>query len=119
MRRFGLIALAAVVTGLIVGIVIANSGSSGKATPSIPELKPPPGTIESSGSTGATGSTGTTGSSGTGSTTTPTQSQTTPSQSSGGSQTPQADTPQNNTAPPKGSPAGRFEQFCKDNPGAC
>jgi hypothetical protein len=116
-RRFGLIALAAVVTGLIVGIVIANAGGSGKATPSIPELKPPPGTISHGGTSGATGSTGTTGT--TGATTTPTPTQTTPSQTSGGSQTPTADTPQNNTTPPKGSPAGRFEQFCKDNPGAC
>jgi hypothetical protein len=117
LRRFGLIALAAVVTGLIVGIVIANAGGSGNATPSIPELKPPPGTIDSSGTTGTTGSTGATGT--TGASTTPTQTQTTPSGSSGGSQTPQADTPQHNTTPPKGSPASRFEQFCKDNPGAC
>lgn len=118
MRRFGLIALAAIVTGLIVGIVIANAGGdSGKATPSIPELKPPPGTITGSGTSGATGSTGATGT--TGANTTPTQTQTTPSQSSGGTQTPQADTPQHNTTPPKGSPASRFEQFCKDNPGAC
>jgi hypothetical protein len=102
-----------------VGVVIANSGDSGKATPSVPELKPPPGSISESGSTGATGSTGTTGSSGGTTTPTQTQTQTTPSQSGGGAQAPQSDTPQNNTAPPKGSPAGRFEQFCKDNPGAC
>jgi hypothetical protein len=119
LRNFGLIALAAVVTGLVVGIVIANSGGSGKATTSVPELKPPPGTISNSGSTGATGSTGSTGAGGSGGSTTPTQTQTTPSQSSGGSGTPQTDTPQNNTSPPKSSPAGRFEQFCKDNPGAC
>jgi hypothetical protein len=31
----------------------------------------------------------------------------------------QADSPQNDEAPPAGSPAERFEQFCKDNPGAC
>jgi hypothetical protein len=117
LRRFGLIALAAIATGLIVGIVIANAGGSDKATPSIPELKPPPGSISDSGTSGATGSTGASGT--TGATTTPTQTQTTPSQTSGGSQTPPADTPQNNTTPPKGSPAGRFEQFCKDNPGAC
>ena len=117
MRRFGLIALAAIVTGLIVGIVIANAGGSGKATPSIPELKPPPGTISNSGTSGASGASGTSGT--TGATTTPTQTQTTPSQTSGGSQTPTTDTPQNNTTPPKGSPASRFEQFCKDNPGAC
>jgi hypothetical protein len=117
LRRFGLIAIAAVATGLIVGLVIANSGDSGTATPSVPELKPPPGRISDSGSTGATGSTGTTGSSG--GSTTPTQTQTTPSPSSGGTQAPPNDTQQNDTAPPKGSPASRFEQFCKDNPGAC
>ena len=119
MRRFGLIALAAVVTGLVVGVVIADSGGSGKATPSVPELKPPPGTI--SGTSGTTDQ-GTTSTNTTTSTTTaPTQTstQTTPSQTSGGAATPQSDTPQNNQAPPKGSPAGRFEQFCKDNPGAC
>jgi hypothetical protein len=118
LRRFGLIAIAAIATGLVVGVVIASSGDSGKATPSVPELKPPPGTITDTGSTGASGSTGATGTDG-GTTTTPTQTQTTPSPSSGGSQTPQNDTQQNDTAPPKGSPASRFEQFCKDNPGAC
>jgi hypothetical protein len=117
LRRFGLIAIAAIATGLVVGVVIASSGDSGKATPSVPELKPPPGTITDTGSTGASGSTGATGTDG--GTTTPTQTQTTPSPSSGGSQTPQNDTQQNDTAPPKGSPASRFEQFCKDNPGAC
>lgn len=116
MPRFVIIAIAAVVTGLIVGIVIADSGNSGSATPSIPELKPPPGTI-SSGSSGTTGAQTTTTDT-TSSTPTQTQTQTTPSAGSGGSQTPQ-DTQQNNIAPPKGSPASKFEQFCKDNPGAC
>jgi hypothetical protein len=115
MRRFGLIAIAAVATGLLVGVVIASSGDSGTATPSVPELKPPPGTIKSdSGTTDQkTTSTDTTD------TTAPTQTQTTPSAPSGGAQSPQPDTQQNDVAPPKGSPADRFEQFCKDNPGAC
>jgi hypothetical protein len=114
-RRFGLIAIAAVVTGLVVGIAIASSGDSGSATPSVPELKPPPGSIKSdSGTTDQkTTSTETT-------TTAPTQTntQTTPAPS-GGTAAPQNDTPQNDTAPPQGSPADKFEQFCKDNPGAC
>jgi hypothetical protein len=115
MRRFGLIAIAAVVTGLLVGVVLASSGDSGTATPSVPELKPPPGTIKSdSGTTDQkTTSTDTTD------TTAPAQTQTAPSAPSGGAQSPQQDTQQNDVAPPKGSPADRFEQFCKDNPGAC
>ena len=116
MRRFGLIAVAAIVTGLVVGVVIANSGDEGSATPSIPELKPPPGSIKGeSGTTDQeTTSTDTT-------TTTPAQTptQTTPSDTTGGAQSPQSDTEQNDQPPPQGSPADRFEQFCKDNPGAC
>jgi hypothetical protein len=30
-----------------------------------------------------------------------------------------ADTPENDSPPPEGSPAERFEQYCDDNPGAC
>jgi hypothetical protein len=115
-RRFGIIAIAAVVTGLLVGVVIASSGGDGSSTPSVPELKPPPGSIKGdSGTTDQkTTSTDTT-------TTAPaqTQTQTSPSAPSGGTPAPQNDTPQNDVAPPKGSPADRFEQFCKDNPGAC
>ena len=115
MQRFAIIAIAAVVTGLIVGVVIADSGNSGSSTPSVPELKPPPGSIKSdSGTTDQTTSTDTT-------TSTPTQTSTstTPSGGSGGAQTPPADTPQHDVSPPQGSPADKFEQFCKDNPGAC
>jgi hypothetical protein len=116
MRRFGIIAVAAIVTGLVVGVVIADSGGSGSATPSIPELKPPPGSI-----TGDSGTTDQKTTSTDTTTTTPTQTptQTTPSQPSGGAQSPQNDTQQNDQPPPQGSPADRFEQFCKDNPGAC
>jgi hypothetical protein len=32
---------------------------------------------------------------------------------------PPADTPENDTRPPPGSPAERFEEFCEENPGAC
>jgi hypothetical protein len=43
---------------------------------------------------------------------------------SGGAAAPQTggatpDTQQNDQAPPANSPASKFEQFCKDNPGAC
>jgi hypothetical protein len=119
MRGFGLIALAAVITGLVVGVVIADSGGSGKATPSVPELTPPPGTISGTSGTTDQGTTSTNTTTNTTSAPSQTSTQTTPSQTSGGAGAPQSDTPQNNQPPPKGSPAGRFEQFCKDNPGAC
>jgi hypothetical protein len=32
---------------------------------------------------------------------------------------PAPDSPQNDTPPPPGSPAERFEEFCAENPGAC
>lgn len=58
--------------------------------------------------------------------TTPAQTttQTTPAAPSGGAAAPQTggatpDTQQNDQAPAAGSPASKFEQFCKDNPGAC
>jgi hypothetical protein len=118
MRRFGLIALAAVITGLVVGVVIADSGGSGTATQSVPELKPPPGTIK--GDSGTTDENTTTTDT-TDTTTAPAQAptQTAPSDPTGGAGAPQSDTQQNDEAPPQGSPADRFEQFCRDNPGAC
>jgi hypothetical protein len=114
LRRFLLIAIVAVVTGLIAGLAIAGSGDSGSATPSVPELKPPPGSIKSDSGTTDQKTTST-------ETSAPsqTQTQTAPTQPSGGVQSPQNDTQQHDVAPPKGSPADRFEQFCKDNPGAC
>jgi hypothetical protein len=61
--------------------------------------------------------------------TTPTPTQTTttqanPSTPAGGASPPQTggatpDTQQNDQAPPANSPASKFEQFCKENPGAC
>jgi len=115
MRRFAVIAIAAVATGLIVGIVIASSGGSSAGTASVPELKPPPGTIKSS-----TGTTDEQTTSTPDTTSTQTQTQTTTTTSpSGGTAAPQNDTPTHDVAPPQGSPAQRFEQFCKDNPGAC
>ena len=58
------------------------------------------------------------------STATTTAPQSNPSTPAGGAAPPQnggatADTPQNDQAPPNGSPAQKFEEFCKDNPGAC
>jgi hypothetical protein len=47
-----------------------------------------------------------------------------PSTPAGGAAPPQTggaspNTQQNDQSPPAGSPAQKFEQFCKDNPGAC
>jgi hypothetical protein len=35
------------------------------------------------------------------------------------SDTAPTDTPQSDTAPPSGTPAERFEEYCNENPGAC
>jgi hypothetical protein len=120
LRRFAVIAVAAIVTGIVAGVVIAGSGGdSGTTTHCVPELTPPPGSIESgSGDTGASGATGTTGEQ-TQTTPSQTQTQTTPQQQNGGAGTPPSDTKQHDVPPPNGSPAQRFEQFCKNNPGAC
>ena len=52
-----------------------------------------------------------------------TQTETAPAQpESGGQPAPEPqpeDSPQNDTPPPAGSPAERFEEFCEQNPGAC
>jgi hypothetical protein len=55
-------------------------------------------------------------------TTAPPTTETTAPPTSGGTpapKPPQTDTPENDTPPPSGSPAERFEDFCNDNPGAC
>lgn len=62
-------------------------------------------------------------------TTPATPTQTTPAPSNpgtaqGGAAAPQTggaapDSPQNDQQPPADSPASKFEQFCKENPGAC
>jgi hypothetical protein len=122
LRKFAVIAIAAVVTGIVVGVVVAGSGGdSGGTTHTTPQLLPPSGSVdEGTTDRGTTGDEGTTGES---TTTTPSTggapAQTTPTTPSGGAQTPQNDTQQHDVPPPKGSPAQRFEQFCKDNPGAC
>jgi hypothetical protein len=120
LRRFTVIALAAIVTGVFVGVVIAGSGGddSGSRTHSVPDLAPPPGSIKDEPGSGTTGEKGTTGDS-TRTAPTQTQTQTTPSQPNGGAGTPPSDTEQHDVPPPKGSPAQRFEEFCKQNPGAC
>jgi hypothetical protein len=122
------IAVGAVLTGLIVGVVLASSGGgdSKKTDVGAPELTVPGGSgttnkagRDKKGATGTSGESGTTnsgsGGDGTGGAQAPSN------QNSGGAQAPAApkDTPQNDVAPPKGSPASKFEKFCQQNPGAC
>jgi hypothetical protein len=99
-----------------VGVVIASSGDdSSKSEPqAVPQLRPPGGSV---GTREDTTTTDTTTTDTTQTTTQPsTQTQTPPS---GGTQAPPADTEHNDTPPPAGSPAQRFEDFCAQNPGAC
>jgi hypothetical protein len=120
LRKYAVIVIAAIVTGIVAGVVIAgNGGDSNSTTHSVPELVPPPGSIKSD--TQSRGTTGKEGTTGTATQPAPsgTQTQTTTTPPSGGAQPPQNDTQQHDVPPPKGSPAQRFEQFCKQNPGAC
>jgi hypothetical protein len=119
------IAVGAVLTGLVVGVVLASSGGgdSKKTDVQAPALTIPGGSgttgrsDERKGSTGTCGESGTTGSGGqsTGGVQAPSD------QSSGGAKAPSApqDTQKNDVPPPQGSPAQRFEKFCEQNPGAC
>jgi hypothetical protein len=117
LRTYTLLAIAAVATGLLVGIVIASSGGDGdkSESQSVPELRPPGGSVGDGEDTTTTDTTTTD------TTTTETQTGTTPTQTppSGGTEAPPADTEGNDTPPPAGSPAERFEDFCAQNPGAC
>jgi hypothetical protein len=116
LRTYTLLAIAAVATGLLVGIVIASSGGNGSGSTNqpLPQLTPPGGSVGSRDNTTTTDTTTT-------DTQTNTQQQSTQTQStpSGGTQAPPADTKTNDTPPPSGSPAQRFENFCAQNPGAC
>jgi hypothetical protein len=122
------IAVGAVLTGLIVGVVLASTGGedSKKTDVGAPELTVPGGSAtsdrESEANKGATGTSGESGSTDSGSGGESTGGAQAPSNpSSGGAQAPAApkDTPQNDVPPPQGSPAQKFEKFCQQNPGAC
>ena len=94
-----------------------NSGANPDATPT-PTATAAPGSTtapsDQSGSTGAAPSTGT--GTGTGTASTGTDSGST----SGGASAPaEEDSATNDTAPPAGSEAQQFEDFCAQNPGAC
>jgi hypothetical protein len=123
-RRLTVFIIAAVVTGLLVGVVIAGGGddNSGSKPPPAPALNPLPGSIDSpsgSDTTKREKDKGSTGATGTGGATTAPAEPSQPTAPSGGSQAPPEDTPQNDTQPPAGSPAQKFEDFCSQNPAAC
>jgi hypothetical protein len=120
----------AALTALAPFIAACGGGGSENAAEPLPttpaltvpgESKTPTITKSTSGDTSTETSTSTA--------TTTTPAQTTPATSnpstpSGGAAAPQnggatPDTQQNDQAPPANSPASKFEQFCKDNPGAC
>lgn len=123
MRRFAVIAVAAVLTGVVVGVVVAGGGDDdgGGGSQTVPELTPPPGSSLDESQTrtdrrGATGEQDSQGESG-GAAEPTAPAPSTPD--TGGDTAPPQDTEQNDTPPPSGSPAERFERFCEENPGAC
>jgi hypothetical protein len=123
-NRVAAIAIGAVLTGLLVGVVIAGSGGDGDGGST--NVEPPeltvPGGSDFTGSDRSTrrqdeGTTNDSSSTDSGGAATPAPDS---SQDSGGAAPAQPqDTQQNDAPPPSGSPAQRFEQFCEDNPGAC
>jgi hypothetical protein len=126
------ILLALALTALV-PFLAACGGSSKNASEPLPTTAPTltvPGetktpTVDNTVESGAN-ETSTDTSTTTAATTTPAQTttQSNPSTPQGGAQAPQTggatpDSQQNDTAPPANSPASKFEQFCKENPGAC
>ena len=125
--------LALAVTALVPFLAACGGGDSSNASEQLPETAPTltvPGeskTPKVDNSTDESGANITETTTSTATTTTPTQTTATPSNPStpqGGAAPPQTggatpDSPQNDTSPPADSPASKFEQFCKENPGAC
>ncbi len=86
--------------------------STATATPTPTATAEPGGTTAPSGQSGATGTAP--------SASTDTGTAGTPGTDSGGASAPaQEDSASNDTAPPAGSDAQQFEDFCAQNPGAC
>jgi hypothetical protein len=120
MRKLAVILVAAVVTGLVVGIVISGSdGDSSEEVP-VPELRAPGDSSATGPEDGTGGDEGAGGGSGAPA---PDQDPEGGQQDSGqggtGGAQPPPDTEQNDVPPPAGSPAEQAERFCEQNPGAC
>lgn len=126
---------ALLITGLLSLAVLAGCGSGDELAPQVPgppaDVTIPDAGVSPSG--GAADESGTSDDS-TGSTDEPTPEATAAPEGSGDTGTaqpdasggaaapapePQADSPTNDTAPPEGSNAQQFEDFCAQNPGAC
>jgi hypothetical protein len=126
------LALVLALTALVPFLSACGGGGSQNASeplPTTPQTLTVPGDAKTPtvDNTTKTQTTTTDTSSTTAPSTTPTPTTTTPSNPStpqGGAQAPQTggatpDSQTNDTAPPANSPASKFEQFCKENPGAC
>jgi hypothetical protein len=126
---------ALVIAGLLSLAVLAGCGSGDELAPQVPgppaDVSIPDAGVSPSGD--AADESGTTDDS-TGSTDEPTPEATAAPEGTGDTGTaqpdasggaaapepePQADSPTNDTAPPEGSNAQQFEDFCAQNPGAC
>jgi hypothetical protein len=126
------VALALALTALLPFLAACGGGSKNASEP-LPTTAPTltvPGetkTPKVDNSLTDTSTTTTDTSTSTATTTTPSQTTTTqsnPSTAQGGAAAPQTggatpDSPTNDQSPPANSPASKFEQFCKENPGAC
>jgi hypothetical protein len=128
-RRLAL-ALVLLSLGLFLGACGGGSKNASEPLPSTAPALTVPGETKTpsvDNSTTTTDTTTTDTSTSTATATTPTQTTATPSNPStpqGGAAPPQTggaapDSQQNDTSPPANSPASKFEQFCKENPGAC
>jgi hypothetical protein len=127
------VAIAMALTALLPSLAACGGGGSSNASDPLPTKAPAltvPGDnktpqVDNSKQTTTTQ----TSTSTTTTATTPAPTQTTaapsnPSTPQGGAAAPQTggatpDSPQNDQTPPANSPASKFEQFCKENPGAC
>ena len=123
--------LAAALTALVPFMAACGGGGSQNANEPLPttptltvpgETKTP--TVDNTTNGTTTTNTSTSTSTATTTTPAPTPTQTNPGTAQGGAAAPQTggatpDSPTNDTAPPANSPASKFEQFCKENPGAC
>jgi len=129
---------ALLIVGLLSLALLAGCGGDEELAPQVPgppaDVTIPDAGVSPSGSAAAGDESGNTGDQSTDSTGTQTpeataapegsgDAGTTQPDASGGTSAPEADTqadgPTNDTAPPEGSNAQQFEDFCAQNPGAC
>jgi hypothetical protein len=118
MRKVAVIVVAAVVTGVVAGVVIAGpDGDSTREVP-VPELRAPGDSTGTGSEDRAREDRGTDADGGSPDQTPQGDQQGSGEGSTGGAQPP-PDSEQNDVPPPTGSPAEEAERFCEQNPGAC